>query len=281
MRCNENLMTDTFGRVILKSYHSKLSPSIREYREHHHTECELSLFLSGRGLYAVHGKVLPFEAGDVFLFGSNEAHCITEIYEDFDLLNIQFESKLLWENQETVELLNIFAARSKSFCNRFPTGDTTLRGLVLALEGEITEKRACYQIKARSLLHAVLVHMIRTYDCVDSSKAISAPSSVTGSLNSTMRHINENLDKHLTLRQLADIACMTPTYYSAVFKKLNGVSPWEYITIKRVERAVDMLKHTSLGKLEIAQACGFSSSSNFYKAFHQITGKQPSDFVER
>lgn len=281
MRCNENFMTDAFGKVILKSYHSKLPPGRREYREHHHTECELSLFLSGRGLYAVHGKVLPFEAGDVFLFGSNEAHSITEIYEDFDLLNIQFESKLLWENRETVELLNLFAARSKAFCNRFPTGDATLRELILSLEMEITEKRVCYQIKARELLHAVLVHMIRTYDCVDATKAISAPSSVTGSLNSTMQYIDEHLEQHLTLQQLSEIACMTPTYYSAVFKKLNGVSPWEYITIKRVERAVDMLRNTDRSKLEIAQACGFSSSSNFYKAFHQITGKQPSDYVKR
>ena len=279
MRCNESSMTDTHGKIILKSYHSMLPPGKRDYREHHHTECELSLFLSGRGLYAVKGKVLPFAPGDVFLFGSNEAHCITEIYEDFDLLNIHFESKLLWENPETVELLNLFAARSKGFCNRFPAEDACLGQLILSLESEITEQRACYKIKARELLFAILVQMIRAYDCVDATKAVSAPSSVTGSLNSSMQYINEHLEAHLTLQQLADIACMTPTYYSAVFKKLNGVTPWEYITIKRVERAVDMLKHTTLGKLEIAQACGFSSSSNFYKAFHQITGKRPSDYI--
>ena len=61
-------------------------------------------------------------------------------------------------------------------------------------------------------------------------------------------------------------------------KKLNGISPWEYITIKRVERAVEMLKTTDLTKLEIAERCGFSGSSNFYKAFAHVTGKKPGDY---
>ena len=66
---------------------------------------------------------------------------------------------------------------------------------------------------------------------------------------------------------------MAETYFSSVFKKFNGISPWEYITIKRVENAVELIKNTNMTKLEIAEKCGFSSSSNFYKAFFNITGK--------
>ena len=97
MRTKENILTDDYGKVMIRSYHSMLPPEKREYRAHHHTECELSLFLSGRGLYTLEGRTYRFEAGSVFLFGSNEAHCITEIEEDFDLLNIHFEARLLWE----------------------------------------------------------------------------------------------------------------------------------------------------------------------------------------
>jgi AraC-like DNA-binding protein len=39
-----------------------------------------------------------------------------------------------------------------------------------------------------------------------------------------------------------------------------------------------MLKSTDMTKLEIAQRCGFSSSSNFYKAFVSVTGKKPNDY---
>ena len=280
MRGKEYYLVDDYGRQIIHSYHSVLEPQRREYREHHHTECELSVFLEGEGVYMVHGKEYHFAAGDVFLFGSNEAHCITEVAKPMDLLNVHFEPRLLWERADTAELLNLFAARSAGFENRFADSQGLLRLHVLELERELCEQRQCCGITARYLLFATLAQMIRDCDCIDKRKVLSAPSSLTRSLRHAIDYINQNLESKITLAALADVACMTPTYFSAVFKRFNGVSPWEYITIKRVERAVELLKTTDQTKLEIAEACGFSSSSNFYKSFTAVTGKRPSDFVK-
>ena len=279
MRERELLLTDDYHNVIIKSYHSILSPQTREYREHHHTECELSLFLRGRGVYMVHGRRYEFQAGDVFLFGSNEAHCITEVHESMDLLNLHFESKLLWEHSESAELLNLFAARSKSFSHLFADHDHILRDKLLELEEEISTKKPCYTVTAKYILFSILVHMIRQYDCINPEKVITSHFSVTGSLTQAIHYIDDHLDSRITLKEIADVACMTPSYFSSVFKKFNGVSPWEYITIKRVERAIEMLKSSDMTKLEIAERCGFSSSSNFYKAFLHVTGKKPGDYA--
>ena len=281
MRTLEHTLTDAYGRGIIRSYHSVLSPQRREYREHHHTECELSVFFAGSGTYAVHGKEYAFAAENVFLFGSNEAHCITEVTSEMDLLNIHFEPRLLWENSDTAELLSLFAARSSSFQNLFADQSGKLRGMLQQLEQELRLQQSCCAVAAKYLLFSILAQMIRDYPCTDARRAVSAPSSQTRSMRHAIDHIQQNLDKHLSLRELADIACMTPTYFSAVFKRLNGVSPWEYITIKRVEKAVEMLKGTEMTKLEIAEACGFSSSSNFYKAFLQVTGKRPGDYAPK
>ena len=281
MRVKEYVLRDDYDRIIMKSYHSVLLPQRREYNEHHHTECELAVFLEGKGRYTVHGREYEFCKGDVFLFGSNEAHCITEIEEKMELLNIHFEPKLLWERSDSVELLNLFAARSKSFSNRFTGEDSFLGQAVSAIEREIAEPLPCAVITAKCQLFSVLVHIIRHYDCIDPEKVINSHSSLTKSLKKAINYINENLSAKLTLEEIASVACMTPTYFSSVFKKFNGVSPWEYITIKRVERAIEMLRSTDMTKLEIAGACGFSSSSNFYKAFLNITGKKPGFFSQK
>ncbi len=279
MRTKEYALCDDAGRVIIKTYHSVLKPQKREQLDHHHTECEISVFLSGAGKYAVKGKEYDFKAGDVFLFGSNEAHCITEITEDMDLLNVQFEAKLLWERTESVELLNLFAARNKNFSNRFCTDEKLQQGLA-RLEHELRAQDACVTVTAKYLLFSLLVHIIRHYDCIDPSKGLNSHSSITSSLKKAIHYINENIGAKLSLEDIAAVACMSPTYFSSVFKKFNGVSPWEYITIKRVERAIELLRTTELTKLEIAEQCGFTSSSNFYKAFFHVTGKKPSDFVK-
>lgn len=279
MRIKEHALYDDAGRVIIKTYHSVLTPQKREQLDHHHTECELSVFLSGTGTYAVKGKEYDFKAGDVFLFGSNEAHCITEIREDMDLLNVQFEAKLLWERAESVELLNLFAARNRNFSNRF-CADEKLQQGISRLERELRVQGACVTVTAKYLLFSLLVHIIRHYDCIDPTKGLNSHSSITSSLKKSIYYINENLGAKLTLEDIAAVACMSPTYFSSVFKKFNGVSPWEYITIKRVERAIELLRTTDMTKLEIAEQCGFTSSSNFYKAFFHVTGKRPGDFAK-
>ena len=54
----------------VRSYHSVLAPQSRAYNARHHTECELSVLLSGEGVYTVGERAYPLRAGGVFLFGS-------------------------------------------------------------------------------------------------------------------------------------------------------------------------------------------------------------------
>ena len=281
MREKEYILTDGYGRTVIKSYHSLLPACKRPYRAHHHTECELSVFLRGKGTYAMEKKSYPFVAGDVFLFGTGETHSITEICEDMEVLNLHFEPRILWEHSDTAELLGLFSSRSERFENRFRDESGTLREMILSLEKEIAQKESCALITAKYRLFSILATLIRRFDCVRTDISPAAPSAQAKNLRRAIDYIGENLTEPLTLSAIADVAYMSPSYFSAVFKKYNGISPWEYITIKRMEMAVDMLKTTDLTKLEIAERCGFSGASNFYKMFLRITGKRPSDFSGR
>ena len=137
MRSEEYILRDECGRPVIKTYHSTLAACKRAYREHHHTECELSVFLRGKGVYSMPNKTYPFSAGDVFLFGSNEAHSITEIHEEMEVLNVHFEPRILWEHADTAELLSLFNARNKNFENRFSDAQGVLGAEILSLEREI------------------------------------------------------------------------------------------------------------------------------------------------
>ena len=81
-----------------------------------------------------------------------------------------------------------------------------------------------------------------------------------------------------TLEEISDVAHMSKNYFCRQFKKLNGISPWEYITVKRIERAIRYIENTDLARLEIASKCGYNNASNFYHAFKKVTGKAPGDY---
>ena len=284
MKYNESLLCENGSEPQMKTFFSTVAPGRRAYREHHHAECELSVFLSGSGEYSVNGTVYEFRPGDVFLFSGDEIHCITDIHSRFELLNIQFEPRLLWSDGGDTDLLRIFFARSSSFQNRIDRENPAtqnIRNEIIAIEKELSQKKDGYRLIAKYKLFSVFVSLIRDYDYIDTSKRYTNYEKTVRPIEAALNFINENLDKPITLAQTARYAAMSQTYFSTVFKKLNGLSPWEYITIKRVEMAVKLLETTEMTKLEIAMRCGFNSPSNFYKAFFKITGKKPGDYQHR
>ena len=278
MRFEEYRLENAHGGVSIRSYHSTVEPQTRPYRAHHHTECEISLFIEGEGVYTVGDKVYPYAAGDVFLFGSNEAHSVTEIGTHTHILNIHFEPRLLWEHPENRGLLALFTARRETYTHRFAR-DGILKALLLEAEKELKEKRPCYALAAQNALLSALLHLIRAYDLTrEEEEPLTA--ATTRGLKDAVDFIEANIENKLTLADIAARAHMAPTYFSAMFKRYNGISPWDYIIIKRVERAIEMLRSTDMTKLEIAERCGFSGSSNFYKAFFKVTGKRPGDYAK-
>lgn len=279
MRFGELILSDDTNTPYIKTFHSTVSPFRRVYNAHHHTECELSVFIEGEGVYSVHGREYEFKPMDVFLFGSNEEHCITTISRKIDLLNVHFEPRILWESTENIELLKLFSARNDNFSNKFDFNDKMLSSLILSIENELRDKSTGYKIQVKYLLLSSLIHIMRNYNYIRTDTVFPGEK-IAEQLKNALHYIDSNLGNPLTLKDIAETACMTQTYFSYVFKKFNGISPWEYITIKRVEKAIEMLKTSHMSKLEIAERCGFSSSSNFYKAFAKITGKKPGEFTE-
>jgi AraC-like DNA-binding protein/mannose-6-phosphate isomerase-like protein (cupin superfamily) len=278
MVVQEYTLYDNNDKIILKTYHSKVNAGKRIYREHHHTECELSLFISGEGTYQVNDKEYTFTPGDVLLFGSNETHCITNIHSEIDLLNIHFEPHILWENPDSIELLTLFFSRNNNFKNIFKN-DQVLQEKILKIESELFHKNICHVTETKHHLFSALIYILRNYNYTLSDTEFSKKHLHTiKSMKKAISYIDENLDKKITLSEIAQTTHMTDNYFSCIFKKMNGISPWDYITIKRVEKAITLLQNTDKSKLEIAEMCGFSSSSNFYKMFSKITGKTPSNY---
>jgi xylan 1,4-beta-xylosidase len=163
----------------------------------------------------------------------------------------------------------------------FPKEDVILCNLIQKVEKELSEMNTGYKTGAKCALFETLIHIMRKYEYTVKEPVSRQSSRAVMQLREAMNYINENLNRKLTLKEIADKAYLTETYFSSLFKKYNGISPWDYVMIKRVEVAIEMLKTTSLTKLEIAERCGFESSSNFYKAFAKVTGKTPSEYTKK
>ncbi|MCL6588596.1 MAG: helix-turn-helix domain-containing protein [Firmicutes bacterium] len=94
------------------------------------------------------------------------------------------------------------------------------------------------------------------------------------------RFIDNNLGAKLTLDNLARQFGTSPTFFSKLFKKIMGITPFEYINESRLTKAHKLLTTTYLSIKEVASLCGFENLSYFYRLFKQRFDITPVLFSE-
>lgn len=110
----------------------------------------------------------------------------------------------------------------------------------------------------------------------------SAPShaGIDREMLDVLDYIDTHITSRITLSHLAVKTGLTESSFSRRFSALNGISFKQYVTAKRIARAIMLLQTTRMKTVDIALECGFDSVSGFYDAFKKQTGTTPSRFSE-
>ena len=87
-------------------------------------------------------------------------------------------------------------------------------------------------------------------------------------------YINENIERRITLEELAETASLSSFHFSRRFKRDTGYSPVEYVNHKKLDYAKTLLIRTEWPVTEIAEKTGFSLKG-FIKLFSQAEGMPP------
>ncbi len=88
-------------------------------------------------------------------------------------------------------------------------------------------------------------------------------------------------DEELTLKRIADEFCVSTGHISRLIKSEMGISYSDYITEKRISRAVAMLNEGELKIYEISDKIGYNSQHYFCTTFKRVTGLSPTDFKNK
>jgi AraC family transcriptional regulator len=97
-------------------------------------------------------------------------------------------------------------------------------------------------------------------------------------INKVMDYVNNNLDKSISLEELAAVAAFSPFHFHRIFVAVTGESVNYFTNRIRLEKAARLLKFSRNAIAGIAEECGFSSSSTLSRAFKQYFGISPSAY---
>lgn len=87
-----------------------------------------------------------------------------------------------------------------------------------------------------------------------------------------------NLHYDTTLKEIADNAGLSETYFSALFKKETGETVSEFIQKSRIKEAQSLLQYSDYTLMEVSKYLGFCSQSHFSKTFRRFTGMTPGQY---
>jgi AraC family transcriptional regulator len=101
----------------------------------------------------------------------------------------------------------------------------------------------------------------------------------TARINRVMDYINNNLDRQLSLTELAKVANFSPFHFHRIFRGLSGETLNSFIQRVRIERAASMLLANPKKSItEIALDYGFSGSASFARLFKEKYGMSASQW---
>ena len=91
-------------------------------------------------------------------------------------------------------------------------------------------------------------------------------------------YIQKNYTEQLSLEDFVEITHLSKHHLIRAFKMQTGMSPYKYLHMCRIDKAVDLLKIPDMTVTQIAYAVGYNDPIVFtrhFKAFHNVT---PSEY---
>ncbi|MDV2079003.1 helix-turn-helix transcriptional regulator [Marinobacter xestospongiae] len=150
--------------------------------------------------------------------------------------------------------------------------DTRLQGMVQFCATEFD--RSPDNEALRRHLSASILH------CLAERVALSEPRRAVNrvglSPETIRRYVMENLHKKVTVKDMANVACLSVSRFHEIFRELTGVSPHQFLIQTRLDQAVQLLTGTQLSVTEISYRTGFSSQSALTNALRKHRGTIPS-----
>lgn len=259
--------------IPLSFYHLDAKNSCYHMPLHWHHSFELVRILSGKLTIHMNDKKILALKDDIILINQEHIHgyfpmdCVYEVI-DFDV------DELLLHTSLCQNALHIF---TNSNINILPFNSV--------MQPEIYHMAVClfnfastgfedHNLLVLGALFELLGTIYKFHHYTENNKI----SSTEKKFKPLLEFIENNYMHPITLKQMAQISCMSTSHFATIFRSFFGETPMEYVNSYRIERACLLLTNTNLSVTEITYRCGFNDSAYFVKVFKKYKKMTPKKY---
>ena len=232
---------------------------------HFHDHYEIYFLTKGSVRYFIEDRVFDLDAGDVVLIPPHAIHKTATLKnKGSERIVIAFKNEFIVYPQND----RLFSCFEIMYFKAPP-----IRELVEKSEKDFNYKDRYSEDLIAGYIREILIKLKRLTD-ITNPKEYSEKESV---MQNAVRFISENYNQDLSLSMIAENFAVSESHFSRQFKAFTGFGVNEYISTVRVKNAEKMLVTTRMPITDIAQRCGFNSSSYFASVFKKVRGISPGE----
>lgn len=244
---------------------------------HKHEEYEFYLFLNGDAVFFTESHGYKLSPGDLFIIPPQLWHRAQtfedQIYERV-YLNLPLDAIIEFSTSETnltqilplpknqPKILQLHAAA----CTQF----TKSIDQIIRLKASQT---IGYDIQINLILIELLLQLNRYEYSESTINHVALPIMIVDLIAYIDRHLTGNL----SLKKMSQALHLSESHLSRSFKKFMGLTLQDYITNKRIDKAVELLKDGASVQ-DAAYASGYENYAHFIRSFKKNMGLSPGKF---
>ncbi len=265
---NENestLMKYGINNCYLKEIKSSYKNHIK--KTHFHKDFEMHTVLKGYQDYEICGKIISVKEGDLLLIPPKLMHKLVFSSEKIEKIalsfNYDFKSNFLNFLQKT-EFTHL----------SIPTD--ILQSLEF-IKNETEHPKSFSPVIIENRLLEMIIMLFRQRG-INETVLKQADNSVHPIFNIAKRYISDNIAFAPTPKEVAIYCHISERQLSRIFIKQEGVSVFEFIKFKRVEKIKNLLKIKNISLHEISEIMNFNNEYYFNAYFKAAEGMPPAAY---
>ncbi len=246
---------------------------------HNHPHYEIFFYLQGHSRIVVEGLDFQPGRGDVLIYPPGIMHRNVHLdtlipYERFYFFArrefLQSVSALDYDIPGTIEQMT----RNDQYC--FHVEEEDLKQLIMLTDRVIEaseDQHPAAKLINRSRMTILLIQALSMM----TSRGIQPQSEYSRGMSRLIQYINRHAMEPLTLDDLAGAFYVSKYYILREFKRYTGITIHQYLIIRRVLIAQELIRQGVKPK-DAGARCGFSDYSSFFRAFKARTGVSPEQY---
>lgn len=246
---------------------------------HSHPHYEIFFYLHGHSRIVVEGLDFQPGRGDVLIYPPGIMHRNIHLDNTIPYERFYFFARrefLQSISSEDYDIPGTIEEMTRNDQYYFHVEEEDLRQLI-AMTDEVIEASEDRNPAAKLInRNRMSILLIRALSMMTGRGALPQ-SEYSKGMSRLIRYINQHAMEPLSLDDLANAFFVSKYYILREFKKYTGITIHQYLIIRRILIAQELIRQDVKPKDACLQ-CGFSDYSSFYRAFRARTGVSPEQY---